>query len=389
MTGDRRIPEPTAEQLLQEHEDYRKQRLVLGNDGLDGRRRGEPINPGYTITRWLSADYLPVTDRASQQLAKRCSDLYDSFRASETTTTDATDASDKDKYNSNNNITTNKNPNSTTTSTNNNNNPPNTTSPLQQPPLQHHHHHQTQPQTLLHISPADLHEYTTLLHNLHTPTHHAPLNSPFPFTPTRLAQLHDRLQQLHTHLAHQAHRLNAHAAAVASREAALSEREEYGHHVNGETGNLNQNGNGDGYGYGHGNNQALIIRPYVEIMEGILACVSRTKDLAGCPPPVAAMLLEKLEAEVARLVNEGRSLMTRAVMPPGPAALVPAQHAEMVGAALVANLKTNARTIMQELEGRNPVGVSSGNAAVHNDDLNMVDWVDFEAGDKGDAAQAQ
>ncbi|KAH6623133.1 hypothetical protein F5144DRAFT_632528 [Chaetomium tenue] len=231
MADDRPLPEPTADQFLQEYERYRNQRLILHHNDLD--KRTQPMHPRYTLTRLVEADLIPVNDRAGQQLAKRCADLYDSFLASATAGTNNTAATDTN--NPLNRITTATITPATTPR------PPTTPqrSPAAQTPELPEPHPQTTltpltpgpsptprpqhpPPPLLHITPTQLYEYTTALHNLLTPTraHHPPDHTNSPPTAEQKRALAEQDQAL----AHQKQALAAREAAVGRREGAVTER---------------------------------------------------------------------------------------------------------------------------------------------------------------------
>jgi hypothetical protein len=45
---------------------------------------------------------------------------------------------------------------------------------------------------------------------------------------------------------------------------------------------------------------------YLAVIESVLDWVRKARALARCPPPMPELQLGKLEAQLARLVNEGR-----------------------------------------------------------------------------------
>ena len=86
MTNLSFIPDPTAEQLLQEYRFYRDHPLPLYNPVLDGDGDDGSANlVPRSFSRFVEGDLIPVTDHASQQLARRCADLHDQILASATT----------------------------------------------------------------------------------------------------------------------------------------------------------------------------------------------------------------------------------------------------------------------------------------------------------------
>ncbi len=85
MTNLSFIPDPTAEQLLQDYRVYCDHPLPLYNpvpdgDGDGGTARLMP----RSYSRFVEGDLIPVIDHATQQLAKRCADLHDQILASAT-----------------------------------------------------------------------------------------------------------------------------------------------------------------------------------------------------------------------------------------------------------------------------------------------------------------
>lgn len=464
MADDRPLPEPTPEQFRQEYEQYRSQRLLLHNSDLDDSRRRRQIHPRHTITRLVEGDLIPVTDRAGQQLAKRCADLYDSFMASATTDTDDNGVADNNHTKSDHHTTANNHPpNEAPTITPQTTPQPPTTHLTPQASSQTHPHPTLQfhptPQPLLHIPASHFHEYTTALHNLLTPPHPAALTPPTAaalLTPTHLARLHHGLQQQQLRFEKQ---VTAREAALAEREGVVGEREgvlgewEKGlgerevalERREGEVlgreaaavflfdegllaGQLAEvrrqgveEGRREGGGmYGQGNGQVMMpMGSYLAVVEGVLEGVRKARAVARCPPPVAEVQLGQLEAQLVRLVEEGKAVVEgRAVTPgsattPSLAAPIPARqaqdrgngrqratgdgrplvdkgkgrvvtpslsgnwHVEMQdGAALLADLKKKAR--MLGLMG--PVGEgSAASGVVDEEDLEMTKLVNMEA----------
>ena len=86
MTNISFIPDPTPEQLLQEYRFHRDHPLPLYNPVLDGDGDDGSANlVPRSFSRFVEGDLIPVTDHASQQLARRCADLHDQILASATT----------------------------------------------------------------------------------------------------------------------------------------------------------------------------------------------------------------------------------------------------------------------------------------------------------------
>ncbi len=85
MTNLSSIPDPTAEQLLQEYRFHCDHPLPLYNPLLDGDRDDDSADLGpRNYSRFVEGDLIPVTDHASQLFAKRCADLHDQILASAT-----------------------------------------------------------------------------------------------------------------------------------------------------------------------------------------------------------------------------------------------------------------------------------------------------------------
>jgi hypothetical protein len=152
MTDLSSIPDPTAEQFRQEYHFYRNQQPVLLGEA-EARDGGSLPHGNYT--RLLEGDLIPVTDRESQQLAKRCADLYDKFLASATVDGggNKNHAANNRAENNNNNDGNIKLENSTNNATTNHSHP--TTNNAG-----------TTPPKTLHIPLQDFLEFTSLFHNL-------------------------------------------------------------------------------------------------------------------------------------------------------------------------------------------------------------------------------
>jgi hypothetical protein len=170
----------------------------------------------------------------------------------------------------------------------------------------------------------------------------------------------------------------------------------------------------------------ISVGSYLAVMEGVLGWVCKARALARCPPPEPELQLGKLEAQLVRLVNEGRAVMTGTAVAPDPATptsapqiqnhgsgrssgrgdgrpLVDKGKGRMVmpsqpgnrdvempdGTALLADLKKKARILglMASAGGTQVLKGSAAAGAVDEEDLEMAKLVNMDTAGEDDVTQ--